>query len=138
MRSRPGGPWAQLIAPRGDATRSSCSLLGGIASCATCLTRLVAGVNRHGRRRYRCPNARTCPARIQIGGDLLDGVVQQQLNAEFATGLVWIGQLRCTDELLSTLGDVGTAVRASAIYLCSSPSWLDHAVSPRSSSWRRS
>jgi len=94
---------AQLIAPRSDAARSSCSLLGGIARCATCLTRLVAGVNRHGRRRYRCPNARACPARALIDGDLLDGVVQQQLSAELATGLLSIGLLRCAEELLSTL-----------------------------------
>ncbi|WP_253873357.1 recombinase family protein [Promicromonospora umidemergens] len=94
---------AQLIAPRSDAARSSSSLLGGIARCAACRTRMVTGVNRHARRRYFCPNVRTCSARARIDGDQLDAIVHEGLHAELSSGQQAVGLLCDTDELLSTL-----------------------------------
>ena len=94
---------AQLIAPRSDAARSSSSLLGGIARCAACRTRMVTGVNRHARRRYFCPNVSTCSARARIDGDPLDAIVQEDLHAELTSGQQPVGPLWGTGELLNAL-----------------------------------
>lgn len=101
------------LAPRRDATRSSTTLLGAVARCGTCGSRLVSAVTSKGLRVYRCRAQPGSCGRVAADMHRTDRAVIGQLGRLQSSASTWL-PARTPATLLSMLEAASAAMLTAA------------------------